>query len=94
LRKGNGTFPVRDDGDLVDHRVEEVAVVRDDEHGAVVLLADLERLSLLMAQTRDLHDAEGVRDLAYKLSVMLPYYEVAANMEEGNATAAKCYGAR
>jgi len=56
--------------------------------------ADLERLSLLMAQTRDLHDAEGVRDLAYKLSIMLPFFEVASNMEERNATAQKWFASR
>ena len=56
--------------------------------------ADLERLSLLLAQTRDLHDAEGVRDLAYKLSIMLPFYEVEENMRERNATAQKWFRSR
>lgn len=56
--------------------------------------ADLERLALLLAQTRDLDDAEGVRDLAYKLSVMLPYYEIEANKDERNATAERWYRSR
>ena len=56
--------------------------------------ADLERLSLLLAQIRDLDDAEGMRDLAYKLSVMLPFYEMEDGMRERNATAEKWFRSR
>jgi hypothetical protein len=56
--------------------------------------ADLERLSLLLAQIRDLDDAEGMRDLAYKLSVMLPFYEMEEGMRERNATAEKWFRGR
>jgi hypothetical protein len=56
--------------------------------------ADLERVSTIMSQTRDLADAEGVRDLAYKLSVMLPFYESEDGMRERNATADRWYAKR
>ena len=55
---------------------------------------DFERLGTLLSTTRDLDDARGVRDLAYKLSVMLPFYEDEAAMNERNATAARWYGKR
>jgi hypothetical protein len=53
--------------------------------------ADLERLATLMHHTRDVGDLEGVRDLAYKLSVMLPFYEDRSAMEERNVTAQRWY---
>jgi len=56
--------------------------------------ADLDRLAVLLSGTRDLGDAEGVRDLAYKLSIMLPYYEVEESMRERNATAEKWFRSR
>ena len=49
--------------------------------------ADLERLQNLMGPAQDLADAEAARDLAYKLSVMLPFYEDEDAMRERNATA-------
>ncbi|HUR68128.1 MAG TPA: hypothetical protein VM370_02700 [Candidatus Thermoplasmatota archaeon] len=56
--------------------------------------ADFERLGTLVSQLRDLDDASGVRDLAYKLSVMLPFYEDEAAMRERNSTAEKWYQKR
>lgn len=56
--------------------------------------ADLERLSVLLSGARDLDDAEGVRDLAYKLSVMLPFYEYEDAMRERNATAQRWFRER
>ena len=56
--------------------------------------ADAERLGTLLSQMRDLGDAEGVRDLAYKLSVMLPFYEDEVAMTERNATAERWFRAR
>ena len=56
--------------------------------------ADLQRLSVLVAGAQDLDDAEGSRDLAYKLSVMLPYYEYEDAMRERNATAEKWFRER
>lgn len=56
--------------------------------------ADLERLSVLISGMQDLADAEGVRDLAYKLSVMLPFYEIEPAMLERNATAEEWYRKR
>lgn len=53
--------------------------------------ADFDRLNLLVPQMQDLSDAEGVRDLAYKLSVMLPFYEDEDAMAERNATAEKWF---
>jgi hypothetical protein len=55
---------------------------------------DMERLSTLIAQMQDLGDAEGVRDLAYKLSVMLPFYEDGERMSERNAVAQKWFSDR
>lgn len=55
---------------------------------------DLRRLSLLVGQLQDLGDAEGVRDLAYKLSVMLPFYEYEDAMRERNATAERWFEGR
>lgn len=55
---------------------------------------DLERLVTLVSQMRDLDDAAGVRDLAYKLSVMLPYYEDAEARDERNATAERWFASR
>ena len=52
---------------------------------------DLDRLGTLLSSARDLGDAEGVRDLAYKLSVMLPFYEVEDAMRERNATAQRWF---
>ena len=56
--------------------------------------ADFERLGTLIGQMRDLDDAAGVRDLAYKLSVMLPFYEYDEAMAERNDTAEKWYAKR
>jgi hypothetical protein len=56
--------------------------------------ADLERLSVLLSGAQDLGDAEGVRDLAYKLSVMLPFYEYEDAMRERNATADRWFRER
>jgi len=56
--------------------------------------ADFERLANLLSQMRDLDDARGVRDLAYKLSVMLPFYEDEDAMLERNVTAAKWFEKR
>lgn len=56
--------------------------------------ADMERLANLVAQATALDDAEAARDLAYKLSVMLPYYEDEAAMEERNAVAERWYRER
>jgi len=53
--------------------------------------ADLDRLSNLLGAARDLDDAAGIRDLAYKLSIMLPFYEDEEAMRERNATAARWY---
>lgn len=55
---------------------------------------DMERLSNLVAQASALDDAEAARDLAYKLSVMLPYYEDREAMEERNAVAEKWFRER
>lgn len=49
--------------------------------------ADLARLSNLIAQANALDDAEVARDVAYKLSVMLPFYEDEEAMLERNRTA-------
>ncbi|MFA5860270.1 MAG: hypothetical protein WDA16_01110 [Candidatus Thermoplasmatota archaeon] len=49
--------------------------------------ADFARLSNLVAQANALDDAEEARDLAYKLSVMLPFYEDEAAMLARNKTA-------
>lgn len=56
--------------------------------------ADLDRLATLLSAARDLGDAEGIRDLAYKLSVMLPFYEDEPAMQERNETAAKWFRGR
>lgn len=48
---------------------------------------DLARLSTLIAQAAALDDAETARDLAYKLSVMLPFYEDEEAMRERNRVA-------
>lgn len=56
--------------------------------------ADLERLGTLVAQMRDLGDAEGVRDLAYKLAIMLPFYEDSDRMRERNDVAARWFAER
>ena len=55
---------------------------------------DFARLSTLIGQMRDLDDASGVRDLAYKLSVMLPFYEYEDAMRDRNETAEKWYARR
>lgn len=55
---------------------------------------DFARLGTLIGQMRDLDDAAGVRDLAYKLSVMLPFYEYEEAMRERNGTAEKWYAKR
>lgn len=55
---------------------------------------DFTRLGTLIGQMRDLDDASGVRDLAYKLSVMLPFYEYEEAMRERNETAEKWYAKR
>lgn len=52
---------------------------------------DLDRLSTLLGQASGLDDAEAARDLAYKLSVMLPYYEDESAMLERNAVAHKWF---
>lgn len=56
--------------------------------------ADLERLGTLLSHMRDLDDAEGIRDLAYKLSVMLPFYEYADAKDERNAVAERWFRER
>ena len=55
---------------------------------------DVERLGTLVSQLRDLDDAAGVRDLAYKLSVMLPFYEDEDAMRERNGTAERWFRER
>lgn len=55
---------------------------------------DFERLATLVSQLQDLSDAEGVRDLAYKLSVMLPFYEDEPAMRERNAVAERWFRKR
>lgn len=55
---------------------------------------DFARLSTLVGQMQDLADAAATRDLAYKLSVMLPYFEVEDAMRERNATAARWFAER
>ena len=55
---------------------------------------DFARLGTLIGQMGDLSDAAGVRDLAYKLSVMLPFYEYEEAMRERNETAEKWYARR
>lgn len=49
--------------------------------------ADLERLGAALAGVDSLADAAEVRDLAYKLSIMLPYYEIEEAMRERNRVA-------
>lgn len=56
--------------------------------------ADAERLSTLVSTLQDLDDAAGVRDLAYKMSVMLPFYEIEDAMRERNETAEKWFRAQ
>jgi predicted RNase H-like HicB family nuclease len=56
--------------------------------------ADFERLSTLISQGDTLADAEETRDLAYKLSVMLPYYEEEAFMRERNVQAERWFAKR
>lgn len=56
--------------------------------------ADLERLGTVVAQMRDLGDAEGVRDLAYKLAIMLPFFEDEERMRERNAIAKRWFEER
>lgn len=56
--------------------------------------ADFERLANLVGQAETLSDAAETRDLAYKLSVMLPYYEDEARMRERNEQAERWYGRR
>lgn len=48
---------------------------------------DFERLSTLLSHAETVDDAAHMRELAYKLSVMLPYYEDAERMEARNAQA-------
>lgn len=57
-------------------------------------MADMERLTTLTAQMRDIGDAEGARDLAYKLSIMLPFYEDEERMRERNETARRWFASR
>lgn len=57
-------------------------------------VADMERLTTLTAQMQDLGDAEGARDLAYKLTVMLPFYEDEDAMRERNEVAARWFDGR
>jgi hypothetical protein len=56
--------------------------------------ADLARLQNILGPAHDLVAAEGARDLAYKLSVMLPFYEDEDAMRERNATAAAWFDGR
>lgn len=56
--------------------------------------ADFERLTTLLSQAETIEDAAHTRDLAYKLSVMLPYYEDADRMEERNGQAAQWFAGR
>ncbi len=53
--------------------------------------ADFERLSTLISGGDTLADAAETRDLAYKLTVMLPYYEDEARMRERNEQARKWF---
>jgi hypothetical protein len=55
---------------------------------------DLARLSTLVAQASGLDDAEAARDLAYKMSVMLPFFEDEGAMAERNATAEAWFAQR
>ena len=56
--------------------------------------ADLARLSNLVGQAAALDDAEAARDLAYKLSVMLPFFEDEDAMKERNRVADEWYRGR
>jgi hypothetical protein len=49
--------------------------------------ADFERLTTLAAQAEGAEDAAQMRNLAYKLVIMLPYYEDPARLTGRNATA-------
>lgn len=51
--------------------------------------ADFERFSTLVSQAESTRDAEDLRNLAYKLSIMLPFYEDEERMRERNAVAEK-----
>lgn len=55
---------------------------------------DLARLSTLVAQASALDDAEGARDLAYKLSVMLPFFEDEDAMRGRNDVARRWFASR
>lgn len=50
---------------------------------------DFERFSTMVSQAETTRDAEDLRNLAYKLSIMLPFFEDEALMRERNATAEK-----
>lgn len=56
--------------------------------------ADFERLTTLLAQADSLADAAHLRDLAYKLSIMLPFADDEARMAERNATAERWFRER
>jgi hypothetical protein len=56
--------------------------------------SDLARLQNLLGPAQDLEDAEAARDLAYKLSVMLPFYEDEEAMRERVRSADAWYRAR
>ncbi len=55
---------------------------------------DFERLSTLISNGETLNDAGETRDLAYKLSVMLPYYEDEQRMQERNEQAQRWFARR
>lgn len=53
--------------------------------------ADFERFSNLASQASTRRDAEEMRNLAYKLSIMLPFFEDEPRMAERNATAERWF---
>ncbi|HEX2022455.1 MAG TPA: hypothetical protein VHH36_07060 [Candidatus Thermoplasmatota archaeon] len=55
---------------------------------------DLARLHAAMAGVETAADAAEVRDLAYKLSVMLPFYQMEDAMRDRNSLADRWYAAR
>ncbi len=55
--------------------------------------SDHDRLTTLLAGAASLSDIEEIRDLAFKLSVMLPFYDDADAMKERNARAEEWFAA-
>lgn len=56
-----------------------------------VFFADLERLKTMLAQVTTLDDLGQLRNLAYKLVIMLPFFDDEARLAERNATAARWF---